>query len=744
MNQNAPEAPLNLDFEDGVEENLPIGWHSPTHTQGYPVKLTKDHPKSGRFCVMIERSERDVAAEGSIGNIMQSIDATRYRGKRLRLTGWARTGWSFLGIFRRYTGSAQAWLRVDRAGGKIGFLTRYRPIRSKTWQRFEIVGDVADDAEFIYFGLGLHGNGRARLDDLKLDVVGSTRSDYQPPVELNEVSLDNLIALTRLLGFVRYFYPARSVADTNWDLFTVVAVRKIQNIQSSEELARELSSLFNSIAPAVQISTSTDNFIPIEVPSEPTDDKQFRYWRHYGVGLSEGPSLYSSKLLVTTTPPVSSESPIVSEIGNGLSVLVPVAVPIANEETFEGAPYTTANEDDLPAHWTFSGNDRSTRLADIALAWNIFQHFYPYFDVVDVDWSDALRTFLVAAAADENEQKFSQTLSRLIAKLEDGHGRVIFDYKFLPAVAFDWVDDDVVVTAVDETIDQRLQPGHVVTRIDECLVSELVPSLHEQISAATPAYLRFRTLQELFRGTQGSKVSITTRSPTYETNTFTIERDRALGSELREPRPEQGTELDDGVLYVDLDRIEHIREFNKLKRKLKKADGIVFDLRGYPSFGFIKVISHLIDRPVTSAQWHVPITHSPDRIDTQFRFSNWKVQPKSPRLTKNIAFITDGRAISAAETLLGIIEHYNLAEIVGGSTAGTNGDFATFTLPGNYHVVFTGLRVLKHDGSRHHGIGIQPTVPISRTIEGIAAGRDELLEKAVAVVTEKKIAEVDG
>jgi C-terminal processing protease CtpA/Prc len=42
--------------------------------------------------------------------------------------------------------------------------------------------------------------------------------------------------------------------------------------------------------------------------------------------------------------------------------------------------------------------------------------------------------------------------------------------------------------------------------------------------------------------------------------------------------------------------------------------------------------------------------------------------------------------------------------------------------------------VLKHDGSRHHGVGIQPTVPVARTIQGVAQGRDELLERAFKVV----------
>jgi hypothetical protein len=43
--------------------------------------------------------------------------------------------------------------------------------------------------------------------------------------------------------------------------------------------------------------------------------------------------------------------------------------------------------------------------------------------------------------------------------------------------------------------------------------------------------------------------------------------------------------------------------------------------------------------------------------------------------------------------------------------------------------------VLKHDGSRHHGVGIQPTVPVARTIRGVVEGRDEVLEKATELVS---------
>jgi C-terminal processing protease CtpA/Prc len=47
------------------------------------------------------------------------------------------------------------------------------------------------------------------------------------------------------------------------------------------------------------------------------------------------------------------------------------------------------------------------------------------------------------------------------------------------------------------------------------------------------------------------------------------------------------------------------------------------------------------------------------------------------------------------------------------------------------------MKVLKHDGSQHHGIGIKPTVPVSRTLRGVAEGRDEFLERAIEVVSKK-------
>jgi len=95
-----------------------------------------------------------------------------------------------------------------------------------------------------------------------------------------------------------------------------------------------------------------------------------------------------------------------------------------------------------------------------------------------------------------------------------------------------------------------------------------------------------------------------------------------------------------------------------------------------------------------------------------------------------VVFLTDGRAISYAEGFLSLVEHHKLGEIVGQPSAGTQGQTNPIDLPGGIRVLWTAVRALKHDGSDQHARGIQPTIPVKRTIRGVAEGRDEFLERA--------------
>jgi C-terminal processing protease CtpA/Prc len=109
------------------------------------------------------------------------------------------------------------------------------------------------------------------------------------------------------------------------------------------------------------------------------------------------------------------------------------------------------------------------------------------------------------------------------------------------------------------------------------------------------------------------------------------------------------------------------------------------------------------------------------------------LKPTSPRISSRLAFLTDARAISQAESIMGYVADLKLATIIGGRTAGTTGVAISFTLPGGFDVQFTGTRVTKHDGrTPFHLIGVEPNILVAPTLVGIRAGRDEVLEKAMA------------
>jgi len=86
---------------------------------------------------------------------------------------------------------------------------------------------------------------------------------------------------------------------------------------------------------------------------------------------------------------------------------------------------------------------------------------------------------------------------------------------------------------------------------------------------------------------------------------------------------------------------------------------------------------------------------------------------------------------------MGYVADLKLATIVGSTTAGTNGNgnVASFQVPGGFKIGFTGMRVTRHDGrTPFHLAGIVPDITVVPTLAGLREGRDEVLERALALV----------
>jgi C-terminal processing protease CtpA/Prc len=72
--------------------------------------------------------------------------------------------------------------------------------------------------------------------------------------------------------------------------------------------------------------------------------------------------------------------------------------------------------------------------------------------------------------------------------------------------------------------------------------------------------------------------------------------------------------------------------------------------------------------------------------------------------------------------------------VVGSQTAGADGNVVVLHLPGGVRTWFSGLGVFYPDGTNTQRTGVRIDHYMTPTIEGIKAGRDELLEKALEII----------
>lgn len=720
----AQSTPANPGFEEGAPSLA--GWTVPT-SPFYAVALDSADAKEGRWAARMTGQAGGGAAD--FGNLTQRLDGAPLRGKRVRWRAWVRTD------LQPQAARAGIWMRVDRAGGARGFFDNMsnRPITGRTgWRQYEVTGNVAADAEAVHVGALLIGPGQAWVDAASLEVLGDVPA-AEAARPLSPRGAENLAAFARLLGYVRYFHPSDPSAATDWNAFAWSGVRAVESAPDAARLAAVLDSLFRPVAPAIVIRAGAPGAAPA-LPPPSGDSARVVWWRHYGVGPGGERAMYTSARVSLPLGGALPDSvpdparPLRAELGGGVSVVMPMALYADAGGTLPRAAAAAA-----PPITPGTGDDRATRLADVVLAWNVFQHFYPYWDVVEADWPAELPRALSSAATDADECQFLTTFRRLVAALHDGHGRVSHACEGpqrAPAVAIEAVEGrpTVIAAGVD-----GLRPGDVILRVDGRDADSLVAAQGELVSSATPGWRDYLANARLLMG-RDSVVRVTVEHADGDTATVTVRR--AATQEFIGGKPEPVAQVRPGIWYVDLDRVTPA-QLTAAMPSLERASGIVYDLRGYPDglnpFDFF---SHLIREPATSAQWQIPIVTRPDapgqRFDSRGR---WELRPVEPYLAAPRVFITDGRAISFAESMMGIVEAYRLGEIVGQPTAGTNGNVNPMEFPGGYSVGWTGMRVIKHDGSRHHGVGIRPTVPVQRTRAAVAAGRDELLEQAIEVVT---------
>ena len=142
----------------------PAGWYlAGSDPASFQVSRDAAVAHAGKKSASLE----SIRAPKGFGTLMQSFSATDYRGKRLRLTAWAKA--------KDVKDWAGVWMRVDGsdAGKSLAFDNmQNRPIKgTKDWTRCDVVLDVPESATGIAFGILLSGEGKVWISDIGFQTV---------------------------------------------------------------------------------------------------------------------------------------------------------------------------------------------------------------------------------------------------------------------------------------------------------------------------------------------------------------------------------------------------------------------------------------------------------------------------------------------------------------------------------------------------------------------------------------------
>jgi erythromycin esterase len=156
------QKPTNLGFEAGEIGKLPTGW-SVGGGQGYLAQTEREAAKEGgRYLKVVFQGDPKAWVPFSA---MQHLDATPYRGRKLRVSAWIRAEGE-----QNCQASLRVW--VSREKGR-SFLddTRGRQKIDKTWTKVAIECTVAEDATALSLFCFVAGAGTACFDDIRIEVL---------------------------------------------------------------------------------------------------------------------------------------------------------------------------------------------------------------------------------------------------------------------------------------------------------------------------------------------------------------------------------------------------------------------------------------------------------------------------------------------------------------------------------------------------------------------------------------------
>lgn len=523
---------------------------------------------------------------------------------------------------------------------------------------------------------------------------------------------DHLTALGQVWGFLKYFHPAVAAGQRDWDAEFLRQLPAMLACRSVAERSRLLSAWVAGLDPVPACATCA------APPTKPVRLVPNLRWAREAQRFS---APLRQQLAFIETNRYQGVPYYVTQLGS--TTLFP------HEEAYA--------EQALPS--------QGLRLLGLCRYWNMLQYYYPYPYALEGDWARVLPELLPRFAEAATPLAYRHAALALFARVHDGHARFYPPDPLLEAergayrVAADvqFLDGQAVVVRVrrdGRVPSSPLEPGDVLTHLAGTSVADLVQQrLPETGASNRAAQLNTIALNLLYCATPQVEVrvvragqSLRLASPAVAVGTALPVQPTAADSMYRFLTPEVG--------YIDMARITAAK-VPAIMQAFARTRGIVVDQRNYPgAFVATYLPGFFLTRPVVFAQFTQRDPTSPGRFLWQ------PADSLSPRgvvpYAGRVVVLVNEVSRSQAEFTAMAFQATPHSVLLGSQTAGTDGNTTPVVLPGGLKTLMTGLGVYYPDGRETQRVGLRIDVYVRPTAAGLRAGRDELRDRAVELITQ--------
>lgn len=383
--------------------------------------------------------------------------------------------------------------------------------------------------------------------------------------------------------------------------------------------------------------------------------------------------------------------------------------------------------------------DSGLNLLTLFRLWNVIEYYAPNRSLTLHPWDEVLSTYIPLMGVETDGRCFARLYMRLIRELNDGHAyapiEMLFGQRMLPV----WPLQAEGRLFVGYSGDSLLERGDEVVAIDGEPISERLELLREYASRSNEASLRQalryyglctrRDTAEVVRRRAG--VCDTLRVATVPYGSVSPLYDPA---QLEQP-PFRLLADSVGYIYAGTFTREHLAQ---VVQTLPRTRALIIDLRTYP----LKVDGALIALIGQSLRTESVVVRQalyqtlalPGLFYRQEQWLFEDFGEVAARCTEpykgRVILLVDEMTQSNPEFQAMAFQSCPQTLTIGSPTSGADGDIVWIPLPGQL-TSFSGVGTLYPDGTQPQTVGVRLDVEVLPTAEGLQAGRDEVLERAL-------------